>query len=153
MALDLKNFHEKDSPIEGLDIIRVEYKEDLKEWADVSIEAMGLPRDICYKYLLEYPIYKENSTMSLFLGYYNDEPVATALIAYNDGVAVIFHISSLIKVRKKGIGSKILRAALNEAKEKGYEIAIISASQTGYNMCQNMGFKTYTMLNVYVYLE
>jgi len=92
-----------------------------------------------------------DKTVSAFLAYYDDNPVATSLIYYAGNTSGIYSVTTLPEYRGKGIGSYMTYLPMIEAKTKGYLISTLHASDMGYNMYKKMGYKKYSEIEFYSY--
>ncbi len=131
----------KSAEIKNFEIIRVVNKDQFAVWDEVLLESYKAPKDSAlgfFPHLLEH---KNNDSYSAFLGYYERKPVAVSLVFYKEGVAGIYAVGTLEKARGKRIGTAITLAAAEDAKERGYEIIILHASEMGYNVYKRMGFE------------
>jgi GNAT superfamily N-acetyltransferase len=68
------------------------------------------------------------------------EPVARATIVYAAGIAGVYAVETLPAARGRGLGTAITCVALDHAREQGYEVAALQASQMGFNIYTRIGF-------------
>src|SRR5262249_25587125 len=74
-----------------------------------------------------------------YVGLAMDEPVASSLVFFGTGVAGIYHVSADPDHRGQGLGSTITRAALVEARRRGYRVAVLHATDMGYPVYRRLG--------------
>jgi len=154
MACDLKPLSTNRDPLDQIEIIKVDNIETLKVWNDVVLTGFELPKEILSDFFYQafsYKILSEHPSASAFLAYYNKQPVASSLVCYETGVAGIYNVTTLEEARGKGIGTAITLTPLIEAKNLGYETAILHSSEMAYNMYKKMGFKEYCTIEMYIW--
>lgn len=88
-----------------------------------------------------------------YLGYIDDEPVASSLLFFNSGIAGIYFIGTIPKFRGKGIGSALTAYSMLRAKELGNRIAVLRASGMGEGIYRRLGFKDYFKFQLYLFKE
>jgi predicted acetyltransferase len=93
----------------------------------------------------------DRDAMPLFLGWMDGQPVATSQLLPATGVAGIFSVGTVPGARRQGIGTAMTLAPLLQAREMGYEIAILHASEMGAGIYRSLGFKSYCQINHYVW--
>ena len=150
MAVDLLELREVSTP-SGLTIKRVDGVEILRDFVHSAAIGFGLPESsesICFDLFsgLGFDLPLNN-----FVGYLGEEPVATAELFLGAGVAGIYWVSTLPKVRHKGIGSAITQAALQQAREMGYHIGILHSSEQGMGVYRQLGFVEKCRMSHYVW--
>ena len=74
------------------------------------------------------------------VGYFENEPVATATVYFKNNTAGIFDIATPEKWRNRGFGSEIFYQALQVAQQQGVTICLLQASPTGLNIYKKAGF-------------
>jgi ribosomal protein S18 acetylase RimI-like enzyme len=92
-----------------------------------------------------------SSSFKHFLGYLDGEPVATCSLFLGAGVAGLYDIGTLPERRRRGIGAAITRAAIADALESGYRIAILHSSTVGAAMYRALGFYDVCPIGQYVW--
>ncbi|MEN8242403.1 MAG: GNAT family N-acetyltransferase, partial [Chloroflexota bacterium] len=87
-----------------------------------------------------------------FIAYLDDQPAACATMYYGkDGVAGVWNIATIPEARGKGIGTAITWQGCVDARQRGYEHAILLSSEMGYSVYQKLGFKEKFSAEVYVW--
>ena len=151
MAIDLKIVPESFSIPEDMEIKEILNLEDLKIWADVLVESFEFPKiAVSYKKYFIKPGIK-NLNFQYYLGILNGKPVASAVLFEGEGAAGLFYIGTIPEARRKGIALAMVYYLLNEAKNKGYNISILNASELGYPLYKKIGFKEYYTTKIYSY--
>jgi ribosomal protein S18 acetylase RimI-like enzyme len=88
-----------------------------------------------------------------FLGLVGGKAVATTAVFLGESVAGVYLVSTLPTVRGQGIGTTMTRRALLEAREAGYRVAVLHASDAGARIYKALGFKLGTELREYLCLD
>jgi len=154
MAYNLKNLSIERKLLKKIEIIKVENVETFKIWNDVVLTGFALPKDLLtdfFQKAFSFMLLNDTPFASAYLAYYDGHPVASSLVIYKAGVAGIYNVTTLEKARGKGIGTAITLVPLIEAKELGYETAILHSSEMGYNVYKKMGFKEYCTIEMYMW--
>lgn len=81
----------------------------------------------------------------LLVYYHEGEPVSVIELFPTDAKTIgLYSLATLEAYRGKGIGSAMMRFALNQAKALGYETVILQASEEGIGIYQRLGFQIQT---------
>ncbi|MEE9280683.1 MAG: GNAT family N-acetyltransferase [Myxococcota bacterium] len=144
MALHLDRLIEDAVPLPtGFEIERVRDVETLYTWCSVMVPGFGLP-DVAIEGW--HRLYRAvgvgaDAPVRHFLGRLEGRDVATASVNFGAGVGGIYNVSTQPEARGRGIGYAIsLRAAL-EARQAGYEAALLHSSEMGHPVYLRMGFR------------
>ena len=86
-----------------------------------------------------------------FLGRLNGVPVATAALFLGARVAGLYAVACIGTARGLGIGTAISLAALREARTRGYRVAVLESSPSGFNVYSRLGFRECCRLGSYVW--
>jgi GNAT superfamily N-acetyltransferase len=141
MAADLQALNEPQQRVDGIEVRVVADEESLHAWAHVFTLGYGLPAD------WEPSVYDLQSKLGLgfplrnYLGYWNNEPIATSSVFFGAGVAGIYSVATLPQARGKGIGAATTLRPLHNARELGYRIGVLQSSEMGYNVYKKLGFR------------
>ncbi|MFW9921461.1 MAG: GNAT family N-acetyltransferase [Candidatus Thorarchaeota archaeon] len=148
MAVDLRRIEEsrilemmKQS---GTTISIVKSEEQLKNWMEVFRATTGWPEEAndAYHHSSK-TLLKDSERAVLILAECDEKPVGTSLALFYNGVVGLYSVGTLEEHRGKGIGSLVSLAAMAEGEKKGYEIAILFATQMGLNIYSRLGFNEY----------
>jgi GNAT superfamily N-acetyltransferase len=93
----------------------------------------------------------EDAPWQLYLGRLHGEPVATTALYLGSNAAGIYFVATVPQARRQGIGGAITLAALQNASERGYRIAVLTASELGFSVYQRLGFQPYCQFAIYVW--
>jgi len=82
-----------------------------------------------------------------FVANCNGRPVGETTLFIGAGVAGIYDVTVLEEFRRRGIGTALLVASLNHARELGLAIAILGATSMGQGMYARVGFRKICQLS------
>ena len=85
-----------------------------------------------------------------FLGRLDGVPVATATLLLAGGIGGIYDVSTVPEARRRGIGTAMTLAALQEARRLGYEITLLQPSDMGRPLYERIGFRQRCTCPVYI---
>ncbi len=144
MAADLHTALERDVPRSNK-VMSIEPVEDavaLANWSRVLCESFDAPQSFgdAFGELATTIGLGEQSPFRHFLGYENGEPAATCSLFLGAGVAGIYDVATLPERRKRGLGRLVTLAAMQEARARGYRMAILHSSALGAGMYRGLGF-------------
>jgi GNAT superfamily N-acetyltransferase len=152
MAVDLQALNE-DIPFSAeLAIERVSDAEMLKNYIEVLRVGFEMPGFVSEGFfeLCTAVGLTEESPLRNYVGRIDGEVVATTSLALVAGVAGIYNVATLPKVRRQGLGAATTLAALLEARQLGYRIGILQSSAMGLSVYRSLGFEQYSTYSVYV---
>lgn len=88
----------------------------------------------------------------MYVGYLNDEAVATNMLFNGGGVASVYAVATLPSARGQGIGAAITLKPLLKAREMGYGYAVLFSTEMGVGVYERIGFKlTSARINRYLW--
>lgn len=87
--------------------------------------------------------------MRLFVGYLDGQPVSTASLFRDGDTAHVYDVSTSPAARGQGVGTAMMRAVLEHAREAGARRAGLMASDEGIGVYRRMGFKEVCLFRVY----
>ncbi len=142
MTMQLSLLPDKPEGPKGLTIRRARSWQELTDFADVIAGNWEPPDpDVLPVYLsVEDLLQPDNCPMQLFVGYIDDEPVATSELFFGGGVAGLYSVSTKQTFRRQGIGAVMTWDALNTARNANVETGILQASAEGRAVYAKLGF-------------
>ena len=154
MAVDLEALN-PDLPVNpAVTVKRVSQPDDLKQWVDPFAANFEIPRKLVpqlYTSMTKLG-FDEQGTLHNYLGLLNGEVVGTSTLYLGAGVAGIYDVGTLPRARRQGVGTALTLTPLRLARERGYRIGILHASEMGYPIYRRIGFKEFCTLSHYLYL-
>lgn len=150
MAIDLGTVNREPLP-PGLEIQQVEDRESLRTCGDTMADGFEIPENIRGGWRELIDGYGMSSTRRWFLGSLDGEPVAVSLLVLHEDVAGVHNITTTPVARRKGIGTAITREPLQIAKDVGYDVAVLEASEMGLPIYRRLGFKELCEFRTYVW--
>lgn len=142
MATDLSMLNEIVPTPNNFKIVQASNQKMLEDWRDVFCASYGIPLWAGQAWVdatLEVGI--SNAQWQLYVGYWNEKPVATNILFNGAGVASVYGVGVLPETRGKGIGAAITLKPLLDARALGYRYGVLFATEMGYPVYQRLGFK------------
>ncbi|WP_321422238.1 GNAT family N-acetyltransferase [uncultured Methanobacterium sp.] len=143
MAIDLDVFTENFDIPENLEIKVVSNISELKNWVNVLVKGFKLAENKIESYKnyftnlgVEQPL-----NFQFYLGIYNEKPVGSLILFEGSDAAGVYYVSTLHEARRKGVAAAMITKILYDAKNKGYRICVLHASEEGYPLYKKIGFK------------
>jgi GNAT superfamily N-acetyltransferase len=90
------------------------------------------------------------SPMRAFLALQNSRPVACSSVHLAHGFAGIYCVATVPDARRQGIGAAVTAAPLHIARDLGYRVGILHASQLGRPVYQRLGFQEFCKIGLYL---
>jgi GNAT superfamily N-acetyltransferase len=151
MAVDLSVLPEELPAHPGLRIVPVVDGNALRQWIHVASIGFRISEKfekVWYDFFVDTVFDEQFQT---YLALSNGKPVGTSQLFLSEGVAGIYNVTCIPEVRGQGIGSAITLAPLLKARELGYRIGILQASQRGYSVYRRLGFQDFGELSLYLW--
>jgi len=134
-----------------LRIVPVDDEGTLKRWIHVASKGFGIGEKfekVWYDFFVD-AIF--DMRFQTYLALLDGKPVGTSQLFLSEGVAGIYNVSCISDARGQGIGSSVTLAPLLRAREMGYRIGVLQASQKGYNIYRRLGFQDFGKLSLYLW--
>lgn len=81
------------------------------------------------------------AALRLYVGYAEDEPVATAELAVGPDLVGLYNIATRPSHRRCGYGSTLTRRPLLDARAEGFHTAVLQATPAGERVYRRLGFQ------------
>ncbi len=142
MAADISAFTYPHLP-KGVAVREARSEEDMNVWTDVLSRGYEIPAPVCA--LFVHYAYQQGCSADVryFIGSYQGVPVACSMLAFMDGIAGIYCVSTLPEARRKGVGAAVTALPLTVAAQAGYKLAVLQASALGHPIYRKLGFQDY----------
>jgi GNAT superfamily N-acetyltransferase len=151
MAIKLNSVNDNFEIPKGMVIRKVSDIHELASWTDVltkSFDIQGTRSEMYKKYFLNLGM-GNNLNFQYYLGLLEETPVASAILFKGKETAGIYYVGTPPEVRSRGIAKAMINSLLTDAKTEGYKISVLHASEKGYPLYKNIGFKKYYNINIY----
>lgn len=148
MAIDIMEMDTSVAIPKDVNIITIDNEQMIRLWADVVSNGLwnGNTFESClFENLINNPKFK------FYLAFLNGEPVASSMLQLSNGIASIDMVATLRKYWHMGIGTAMTKIPLLYARDKGYKIGVLQASEAGEHGYRKIGFEEYCRFNVYKY--
>jgi len=135
----------------NLRIVPVEDERMVRQWIHVASMGFGIGEkfeEVWYDFFVD-AIF--DARFQTYLALLDGKPVGTSQLFLSEGVAGIYNVTCIPEARGQGIGSAVTLAPLLNAREMGYRIGVLQASQTGYNVYRRLGFQDFGKLSVHLW--
>ncbi len=150
MAMPTKDVPDLDIPA-GLKITEVVSDDGLKDWAGLMVKNFEIDGDIAgaySSYFIDTGI-GGRDIRRYYIGHMDGIPVATASLFYGTGAAGLYYISTLKGYEGRGIGTAMTCHVIREARNAGYDIAALNASDQGFSIYKRIGFKEHYRTKIF----
>lgn len=151
MAMDLELLDASVSRLVDITVVPVADRKTLATWTRTLGQGFGegpLEADWVGS-MYEQIGLDENAPCRHYLGFKDGVPVATASLFFGSGVAGVYFVFTIPSHRRQGLGTAITRAALQDARERGYHVAVLSASKAGHSIYSRMGFRDFCRIEIF----
>jgi GNAT superfamily N-acetyltransferase len=143
MAVEIDKLAETKLPA-GYTFARVSGGAQRDAWADVFARGYGLPGPVGTAFAAgidsDGTELRPDSELQYFWTLKGGQPVSTSLVYLRNGVAGIYGVATLPEERGKGLGAHMTAAPLRIARELGYRVGILQASEDGHPVYRRLGF-------------
>jgi len=151
MAVDLSLLRDKLPIHPGLRIVPVDDGSALRQWIHVASIGFRINEKfekVWHDFFVD-TIF--DPRFQTYLAMLNGKPVGTSQLFISEGVAGIYNVSCIPDARGQGIGSAMTLNPLLKAREMGYRIGVLQASQRGYGVYRRLGFQGFGKLSVHLW--
>jgi ribosomal protein S18 acetylase RimI-like enzyme len=151
MAVDLSLVPDDLPTHPDLRIVTVDDEAALRQWIHIASIGFNISEEFEKVWHDIFVDTISDARFQTYLAFLNGKPVATSQLFLSEGVAGIYNVTCIPEARGQGIGSAITLAPLLEARQMGYRIGMLQASQKGYNIYRRLGFQDFGKLSVYLW--
>lgn len=153
MAVDLADMNVNLAPPASLSITLASDNVARKTWAGVMAEGFEAnpPHDDIVDGWQNLLRHTDPESTYAYTGWLNEKPVATSLLFLAAGVAGIYAVATIPEARRTGVGAWMTLHTLLQARDRGYQAAVLEASEMGVSVYQGLGFKEICRISCYVW--
>lgn len=141
MAVDLHTLNEAIQTPDGFRIVQASDRQALEDWRDTFCASFEIPlwagqawADATARAGIA------NAPWRLYVGYLNDQPVATNILFKGAGVASVYGVGTRPEARGQGIGAAITLKPLLDARRQGYHFGVLFSTEMGQPVYRRLGF-------------
>ena len=129
----------------GLQIRRVSVPAELAAFARINAANWSPPDPMVERFYAEgaAALLGADVPIRLYVGYVEEEPVATAELAVGGGVVGLYGVSTRAAHRGRGYGSALTAQPLLDARAAGFRTAVLQAAADGVGVYRRLGFETF----------
>jgi ribosomal protein S18 acetylase RimI-like enzyme len=150
MAIDLERVGQDANTPAGMRIEIVRDERAFRRWNSVAATWFGMADYEAYLY----DWWRElgfDLPLRYYLGLLDTKPVAISSFFLDGDVAGIYCVGVLSDVRKRSIGTAMMRPPLRDARALGNRVGILHALEMGYNLYRRLGFQETCRMSHYVW--
>ena len=128
--------------LEGVTVERVRDPKTLETCVRTMSAGFGAPPSNADALLsaVSHDVLGDDAAAYFYLAWLEGEPVATAVLTLAAGAAGIYSVTTLEGARRRGVGAAVTMAPLLEARDRGYSVGVLQASEMGYPVYARLGF-------------
>jgi GNAT superfamily N-acetyltransferase len=153
MGLELRSYSARVAMPVELNIEPVSTLQQLRDYADVLAQGFGEgEREARWVQSLFAVIgLKAGTSWQHLVGYVGHEPVTTTTLFYTGDTAGLYFIATAPAWRQRGLGAAITAGALDAARERGAQRAVLFASSMGHSVYRRVGFADLAPIGIYTW--
>jgi ribosomal protein S18 acetylase RimI-like enzyme len=143
MAAALDALREVDLAPKGLFIERVRTARQVQQFAR-SLASHAHPPEptlLSFYQRATPSLLAPDSPFWLYVGFLEGEPVATAQLVVGGGIVGLYNVATAASHRRKGVGTAMTARPLLDARESGFQTAVLQASEEGFPIYSRLGFE------------
>jgi hypothetical protein len=128
---------------ENLKIKKCNSFDELMKWSSLVVNFLfknGTDQNIKDFAWMILPCLKQNN-YAVYLGYLNDEPVASSACYFENNTGGIYFVTVSDKFRKMGLGYEITAKCIIDGIDKGTDYYILQATDLGKSVYAKLGFE------------
>ena len=153
MAVSLDALDQHQPRPSALAVVPVADEHTLRDWVEVAGAGYGEPESIRQ---LRYDVHMDlgvgaDLELQRYVAYLDGRPVAMSALFLGAGVAGIYEVATAKDARRQGIGAAVTLAPLCRARDLGYRIGVLQASEMGAGVYTRLGFRQVCSLSAYAY--
>jgi GNAT superfamily N-acetyltransferase len=112
----------------------------LGDHINVAAQGFEIPSEMLELVLV--PELAEQSHVTFYAGYVDDQRVACSLGIVDEGSISVFNVVTLEDHRGKGYGAAMTMRAVIDGRDRECDVAFLQSSDMGYSVYERLGFET-----------
>lgn len=151
MAVELNRLSERLKKVPGLSIRLAQDEASWWQWSRTMVAGFEIPPAAEFVVTAWRDLFSQVDPEIVlpYIGYLDDQPVATSVLSLVGGAAGIYGVSTIPSARRKGIGAWMTLQPLLDGREKGYTAGVLQASEMGESVYLSLGFREYCRIRSY----
>src|SRR5262249_18748932 len=127
----------------GFGVERVTTAEQHEDYIRVVAALWNPPDQELVKFyrMVRSAVLSPKSPIKFYVGYLDSEPISTSELCLAGGVAGLYGVATKESARHKGYGSALTLGPLFDARDAGFTIATLQASEMGQPVYARIGFR------------
>jgi ribosomal protein S18 acetylase RimI-like enzyme len=153
MAIDLAAEPQEPPCPPGLTVRELENGDDLAAWMGIFGTGFEMP-EVAIRFFenaIGHFGFGPKTPYRHFLGLWKGEPAACSSVFFGRNASGIYNVATLPAFRGMGIGARMTCRPMRMARERGYAMCILHSSAMGQPLYEQLGFREYCRLAVYLY--
>lgn len=136
----------------ALEIVRVSNATLLQQWVSVLVGSFQESEAVRQaRYAGQAALgWAEERALQRYLALLDGEPVATAALFLDAGVAGFNEVVTVPQHRRQGLATRVMLATITAARQRGYRIGVLQASPMGEPVYRRLGFSELCRFSHYV---
>lgn len=151
MAVDLLNLDEEIALPSDLVIDRVDCMPKLQHWMSVVAVSFQYPEDVAQVLVHAFGQggFREHLPWRQYVAYLHGDPMGASRLFLGAGVAGLYALATVLKKRRKGIGTAMALVPLGEARRLGYRIGVLRGAEMVLGIYRRLGFREFCRFGIY----
>lgn len=150
MALDLTNLDLIHPYKPGVTVqeIYADDQENLRIWDAIAVATIQVPNNE-FALFRSYLNTAQPGMVHYYLGYYNNQPVATSMTVQRGDIVSLHLVNTLSEYRNKGLGYAVTIKALLDAQDNGFKCMVLYSTESARPLYESLGFNAHSICLVY----
>lgn len=134
-------------------MVRVQTQQDQTDWLNVLMEGFEEPESSRsdFEQFLARSLAEPTPVFEHFIARWRGKPCAISSLLYTEQGAGIYHVTTLSHYRGRRLGKALTLAAMQAARQAGYQQSILFATPSGFPIYKQLGFETVTTADGFVW--
>ncbi len=152
MAMDLHDLDVAESAPADITFEEVRDRETLEDWYEVLLQGFPISYSRAYLDSLIETSLEADTGWVHYAGRSEGQVVTVSTLFFGGGVAGLYNLTTLPKLRGQGIGNWMTVKTYQAARERGYRVGTLQTTYpNALRMYHKMGFEVYCKIGIYRY--